>query len=73
MKRAPRAIDRSLRDRERPWVVEFVRRRLVAQEAERARLGPSPRQRELDTLIAADMDELAEAFLALEKAVESAR
>jgi hypothetical protein len=52
--------------------METIRRRLVAHEAELLRTWPSPRRRELDELVFADLETLCEGFVKLERAAERA-
>jgi hypothetical protein len=50
--------------------LELVRRRLVAHEAERERTWPSRRRRELDELVAQELETLCEGFVKLKRAVD---
>jgi hypothetical protein len=50
------------------WILELVRRRLLAHEAERQRTWPS-RRTKLDALVAEDLERPCEGFKRLERAV----
>ncbi len=53
-----------------PFGLELVRRRLLVHEHDLLRTRSAARRRQLERLIEQDIDELAEAFLRLARAVE---